>query len=137
MMKKSWPAALENIREISEFIFESALQLGCPSKKARQLELATEEIVTNIVEHAYPTDNHHRGEIRVFMNNHVSKMTLEFTDMGAPFNPLEDAPEPDITAGVPDRKVGGLGVFMVKRLVDEISYRRDADSNVLTLVKFF
>lgn len=98
-----------------------------------QLELAVEEIFINIASYAYPP-----GTGKVWIGCDVSEdtmsVTLTFTDCGPEFDPLK-SPEPDVNAPAEERGIGGLGIFLVKRNVDGISYRRRDGFNILTIEK--
>ena len=91
-----------------------------------------EEITANIVQYAFdkPTD----GSIDVTIETSQNTITLQIIDQGKPFNPLEAAP-PDLKAGVNERRIGGLGLFLVQQIVDDIDYSRKKGRNHLTLVK--
>jgi anti-sigma regulatory factor (Ser/Thr protein kinase) len=135
-MEKSWPAVVESVPEICRFVYHYAIKLGFTPQKAKQLELATEEMVSNIVKYAFPCgEKDEKGEIKITVEKSPTKLVIHLSDVGVPFNPLEAA-EPDIHASIEERPIGGLGIFLARRMVDDIQYRREENKNVLILVKF-
>lgn len=94
--------------------------------------MAVEEIVVNVTRYAYPEGEQGALEIRARAAS-GDDVILEFEDHGAPFDPTS-LPPPDLNPSVSDREVGGLGVFLVRRMVNEVRYRRDGDRNILTFV---
>ena len=113
---------------VLEFINE---RLGdCSPKIKNQIGIAVDEIFSNISRCAY-----HPGvgaaTVRIAVDDDV---TIEFEDSGTAFNPLS-AKEPDITAAAEKRKIGGLGIFMVRKIMDSVTYQRQGSKNVLTIKK--
>lgn len=133
-MEKTWKAQAESIGEMSSFVAVYAARRGLPPKKIRQLTLAMEEFALNIVKYGRRSNQLH--EIKVTLEARPRELVMHLADSGVPFNPL-DVPEPDIRAGVPQRRLGGLGIFLARKMVDEIAYVRHEDKNVLTLVMHF
>jgi anti-sigma regulatory factor (Ser/Thr protein kinase) len=97
-----------------------------------RVNLALEELGLNIINHGYADGCH---EIEFKLTSEAESVTIEVTDDGKPFDPLQDAPTPDVTAPLEDRPVGGLGLHLVRTLMDEMRYRREGGRNHLTLVK--
>jgi serine/threonine-protein kinase RsbW len=95
-----------------------------------QLELAVEEAVVNICLYAYEVPP---GELLVRIESGEERFVVDLIDEGVPFDPLA-VEEPDLRAPAEERKVGGLGIFLVRRVMDEVAYRRDGSSNILRLV---
>ncbi|MCP4155276.1 MAG: ATP-binding protein [bacterium] len=133
MTKLKVPAKLENLEPMIGFIREGIEGLGFSKKENNQIHLVCEEILLNIIDYAYPGKS---GEIEIKYKVDPSKkdVELEFSDLGIPFNPLS-APEPDVDAPVEDREIGGLGIFLVRKIMDEVIYKRDGNSNILRLIK--
>jgi anti-sigma regulatory factor (Ser/Thr protein kinase) len=108
-----------------------------PSALEFQIKLVLEEVGLNIINHGYDDENPdvdgHGVEITVASGS--ESVTLEITDKGRPFDLLTDAPPPDLQSGVEDRSVGGLGIHLVRTMMDEVRYRREGNMNHLTLVK--
>ena len=135
MGKKIFPAKLEYLEEALIFITDEAKAAGLDDKKVGQIKLASEEAVVNIINYAYP-DKDGNFEIACIPNPKESKgLEMEIVDWGIPFNPLE-LPEPDINVPMEERKIGGLGIFMVRKIMDEVNYKRQEERNILTLVKY-
>ncbi|MBW1909826.1 MAG: ATP-binding protein [Deltaproteobacteria bacterium] len=130
MSKIKEPAILEHLERLLEFVSGCAKEKGFTSKRIKEIELATEEALVNIFNYAYaegPGD----VEIKCGLDGD-DRLVIEILDTGTPFNPLSLS-EPDLTADVADREIGGLGVFFIREMVDEVQYRRDAGRNILTL----
>lgn len=130
MAKTILPARLENLETMIGFIKDGAEKYGFDNKKINQIHLASEEALVNIINYAYPDKN---GSIEITYDAKEGKgLVIEIIDWGIPFDPLS-IPEPDIAAPIEDRTIGGLGIFFINKLVDEVQYRRDGKSNILTL----
>jgi anti-sigma regulatory factor (Ser/Thr protein kinase) len=127
-----WAATVGDILNISEYARKEAVQLGVGKKNLDKLNLAVEEITANIIFHGYK-DNP-GGMIEVLVEKVGPNMVIHLMDEGIPFNPLE-AGEPDIDAPMEKRQVGGLGIFMAKKLVDTIQYQRVGNRNHVTLIQ--
>lgn len=126
-------ARLENLHELLAFITGMARDMGLSVETQNRLELVAEEALVNIIKHAYPSTP---GEVEVRLSAGAGpSLIAEIRDSGVAFDPLQK-PDPDISAGLEERKVGGLGVFMMHKMSDRIAYRRDPDQNVLTLAFF-
>ena len=98
-----------------------------------QIKLVLEELGINIVSHGHDDGRSHEIEIELTSNPDV--LTIEITDDGRPFDPMTDAPPPDLDSVLEDRPVGGLGIHLVLTMMDEVRYRRKQDKNRLTLIK--
>jgi anti-sigma regulatory factor (Ser/Thr protein kinase) len=96
-----------------------------------RVNLVLEELAANINHHAHDDAGH---EIEIVLNSERDRLTIEVIDDGRPFDPLEDAPKPDLTASLEERPVGGLGLHLVRSLVDDLQYRRADGKNHLALV---
>jgi serine/threonine-protein kinase RsbW len=127
-------SALKNMEAVLDFVSTEFEGKNYSKKFKSEVSIAVEEIFVNIAHYAYNPDI---GEVvvRVSSDDHLN-LCIELEDVGVKFNPLENA-DPDITLSVQDRKIGGLGVFMVKKLMDEITYRYENGKNILTLTKQF
>lgn len=104
---------------------------GIDSDVTFNITLAFEELISNTINYGY--DPGHSDQIRVSMRIEDGWLTAHITDCGRAFDPLQEAPEPDLDAAVEDRAIGGLGVHLVRTVIDSVSYRRDAGCNVITL----
>lgn len=127
------PTRLDQLERIYEAVDELGLSEEWPPGMVYQVKLVLEELGVNIVTHGHANDPEH--EFEVVLDSDPEALTIEFRDEGPAFNPLTDSPEPDIESGLDDRPVGGLGIYLVRTMMDELSYRRENDKNVLTIVK--
>ena len=123
-------AELERINAAVEELAETE---GWPSELVFQTTLVLEELEVNIMNYAYGAGE--SAHSRITLRSEPDRLTIEVSDAGKAFNPLEDAREPDLDASVEDRRIGGLGIHFVRTLMDEVSYRREDGRNHLTLVK--
>jgi anti-sigma regulatory factor (Ser/Thr protein kinase) len=122
-------AAMTRLAEAVEgFVAEHRL----PAEAANALYVCVDEAVSNVVAHGYPDGA--RGEIEVRLRRRPDSVVLEIEDDGVPFDPLQ-APPPDLTRPLDQRPVGGLGIHLVRKLMDDVSYARRDGRNVLKLVK--
>jgi serine/threonine-protein kinase RsbW len=123
-------ANTDTIPDVIGFIAGEAEKWGLHPQRLMQLELAVEEAVVNICLYAYEVPP---GELLVHVDSGAAQFVVELIDEGVPFDPL-GVEEPDLRAPADERQVGGLGIFLVRRVMDEVSYRRDGASNILRLV---
>ena len=106
---------------------------GLSSGVINAVNVSLDEVVTNIINHGYDDEGQHRIDVRVQVV--AGRVRVEVEDDSRPFNPLEQAPEPDLEAGLEERAIGGLGVLLVREMMDRIEYRRVADRNLLVMEK--
>jgi serine/threonine-protein kinase RsbW len=123
------PSELERISAAVEDIGQRE---NWPAQFIFRINLVLEELGLNIMSYGYGEEGLHEFEIT--LTSEADVLRIEVTDDGRPFDPLNEAPEPDLDASVDDRQVGGLGIHLVRTMVDEMSYRREQDKNHLTLV---
>ena len=126
-------ALKENLDDVLLFIDEELEKLDCPMKIQMQIDLSVEEIFINIASYAY-YPNIGMTYIVFESENNGDTILISFTDNGVPYNPLEKE-DPDITLTSEERQVGGLGIFLVKKNMDEVDYKYENKSNVLTMKK--
>jgi sigma-B regulation protein RsbU (phosphoserine phosphatase) len=124
-------ADAENLNTVFDFVHSELEKAGCPPKMQLQIDIAVEEIFINIASYSYHPD---RGAAIIRAAVFDNEVWLEFEDSGRPYNPLEKS-DPDITAGAEERPIGGLGIFMVKKLMDTAEYRYEDNKNLFTLKK--
>ncbi len=105
---------------------------GIAKKQKFEINLALDELFTNIINHGFDDEAEHQIHVTCARNDEIVKITIR--DDGLPFNPLQ-APQPDLKCTFSDREIGGLGIHLIKAYIDQIEYQRDADANVLTLTK--
>ncbi len=126
-------AKTEKLREVLAFLDEELEALDCDMKTMFALDLSVEEIFVNIASYAYE-GNEGEAEISLDFSEADNMLSIIFKDSGIPYDPLAKE-DPDVTLDLEDRKIGGLGIFMVKKNVDEISYENRDGKNILTLRK--
>ena len=122
------PDSLERIVAVVEEIGE---QESWPPEVIFRVNLVLEELGLNIITHGHDDEFH---EIEFTVISEPDAITIEISDDGRPFDPLNDVPDPDVNAAIEDRPVGGLGVYLVRTMMDELSYQRIEGRNHLTLV---
>ncbi len=126
-------AETENLPEVQAFVGERLEAGGCPPKTVMQIGVAVEEIFVNIANYAYAPE---RGSatVRVEVDDDPLTVTITFIDHGMPYDPLA-MDDPDTTLPAEAREIGGLGVFMTKKLMDDITYDYRDGQNILTMKK--
>ena len=120
----------ENYKSFYTWLHDACKEWNINDDLTNKLDMCAEEIFANVAFYAYPEK---QGIIDVTLNKSGNNIVFEFKDEGIEYNPLEK-PDPDITLPPEDRPIGGLGIYMVKNLVDEIYYKRESNNNVLTLI---
>ncbi|ATW27839.1 ATP-binding protein [Candidatus Formimonas warabiya] len=128
--ERVFPAQVDKIPEMIEYISACAEKAELHPKQVIHLELAVDEVVANICNYAYQNPP---GEVLIHIRSGNGRFQVDFIDEGVPFDPLT-LDEPDIKSDLADRKVGGLGIFLVRRFIDEVHYKREETKNILTLV---
>ena len=126
-------AETENLLEVQSFIDERLETVGCSPKAQMQIGVAVEEIFVNIAHYAYQQETG-TAAVRVEVSGAPISVTITFIDHGMPYDPLARA-DPDITLSAEERRIGGLGIFMTKKFMDNVSYEYKDGQNVLTLKK--
>ena len=128
-------AKIADIPVVTEFVEKELEKLACPMKTVMQIDVAIDEIYSNIVNHGY------RGKpgpvtVKVLEKQEPHAVCVRFSDEAVPYNPLTNA-DPDITLSAEERGVGGLGIYMVKKTMDDMKYKYENGQNVLTIIKNF
>jgi serine/threonine-protein kinase RsbW len=127
---------LESLPKITAFIDETMQYYGIQNvKDVYAVQLSVDEACTNIIKHAYANKNDGKIMIRCMLSEKSDKFVVELMDWGSPFDPTT-LPKPDTESGLRERKEGGLGIFFIKKFMDEIGYRRSGDMNLLTIAKY-
>ena len=126
-------AKLQNLQQALDFIDDFLMTLNCPMKLQMQIDVAVEEIFVNVASYAYEPGT---GPVtlRVEKLDHPTAARITFVDRGIPFDPTAKA-DPDVTLSAEERKIGGLGIYMVKKSMDKMAYEYVDGQNVLHLVK--
>lgn len=126
-------AKLENLNQVLAFIDEQLEAAGCSMKAQMQIDVAVEEIFVNIASYAYEPEIGN-AVIKTKISGSPPVIAITFIDEGTPYNPLEKE-DPDVTLSADQRQIGGLGIFMVKKSMDEVLYEYTDGKNMLTLIK--
>lgn len=126
---ESGPDSLERINDAIESI---SVQEEWPQDLLFTTTLVLEELALNVVNHAY---GGRPGEFEIIITSEDESLTIEIVDSGPAFNVLTDAPMPDVNAIIEERPVGGLGVYLVKSMMDELTYKREGDRNHIVAIK--
>ncbi len=128
-------ASTQKLPELQEEI-ESALKAaGCPLRTVMQISVVVEEVFANIAMYAYKPETG-RADVRMEISGEPAVVTIRFADRGIPYDPLARQ-DPDLSLPAEAREIGGLGVYMTKRLMDEVRYEYSEGQNLLTLKKHF
>ncbi len=122
-------AQVENLPAILRFLVECADRLSWTENRLADIELVIEEAVVNVCKYAYPDGD---GLLEVSCQGDESSLHIRITDTGNPFDLLSVA-EPDLSADIMEREIGGLGCFLIRTLADDVTCRRDGERNVLEL----
>jgi len=134
MMKElTVDAAIENIPAVTSFVEEQLEQVGCPMKAMMQINIAIDELFGNIAQYAY-TPKTGKATVRVEVTENPMAVVITFIDNGVPYDPLAKA-DPNVSLPADERQIGGLGIFMVKKSMDEINYEYKNGQNILTIKK--
>ncbi len=123
----------ENLPEVISFVDEQLEAADCPMKLQIKLDIAVEEIFVNIANYAYP-DGTGTAFIRVEILADPPTAEITFIDSGIPYDPLAK-PDPDVHLSANERQIGGLGIYMVKKSMDEMEYQYIDGQNILMLRK--
>jgi anti-sigma regulatory factor (Ser/Thr protein kinase) len=126
-------ATVENIETVTDFVNRELEALDCPMKAQMQIDIAIDELFGNIAHYAY---NPETGDatVRVEVIEDPMSVVITFIDKGVPYDPLAQA-DPDTTLSVEERSIGGLGVFMVKKTMDDVTYEYKDGQNILKIKK--
>lgn len=129
---KRFPGRFESLEAIREFISEAAREAGLSDREVYAVKLAVDEACSNIIEHAYRGQS--RGEIECQCAIDPDRLIIVLRDQGQRFDPAS-VPEPDLTTDLEARQTGGLGLYLMHRLVDDVRFESDESGNTLILVK--
>lgn len=126
-------ATIDNVQTITDFVDERLEEMNCPVKAQMQLNIVIDELCSNVARYAY-SDKTGKVTVSVDTVDKPMKVWLTFTDEGVPYNPLAKE-DPDITLSAEERKLGGLGIYMVKKMMDEFRYEYKDGKNIVTVCK--
>ena len=133
MLSLCLESRLEELQRLEAAVEDLAEREQWPPALLYQVKLVLEEVIVNIVNYGYEERAGHK--IDVHLISEPDTLTIKIADDSRAFDPLSQAPRPDVAAPIEDRPIGGLGVYLVQTLMDEAHYRREKDRNHLTLIK--
>ena len=133
MKELTLAATVENIETVTVFVNAQLEMLDCPIKAQMQIDIAIDELFGNIAHYAY-TPEVGNATVRVEVSDEPLAVIITFIDNGIPYDPLAKD-DPDITLSAEKREIGGLGIYMVKKSMDEITYEYKDGQNILTIKK--
>ena len=133
MKKLVVKAVIESIPTVTDFVDKILEEHSCDMKAKIQIDIAIDEILGNISQYAYETDN---GDVSVSVQVEEApkRAIITFADSGVPYNPITTE-EPDTSLSAEERKIGGLGIFMVKKTMDDMAYEYTNNCNILRITK--
>lgn len=126
-------ATIESIPKVTAFVDEQLEQLECPMKTQMQVDMAIDEVFSNIAYYAYSPEIG-SATVRFEITEDPPAAVITFIDNGVPYDPLAKA-DPDITLSIEERDIGGLGIYMVKKTMDDVSYEYKGGQNILRIKK--
>ena len=127
-------ATVENIETVTDFVNEQLESLDCPMKAQMQIDIAIDELFGNIAHYAYNPEIG-KATVRVEVVEDPLSVVITFIDNGVPYDPLAKA-DPDTTLSAEERDIGGLGIYMVKKSMDDIIYEYKDGQNILKIKKY-
>lgn len=131
LASRIFPAEIQSLTDLAVFLEETLEKAGAEPKEIFDIQLAADEIFTNISSYAYGEE---QGVVEVMVKCSEEEISIALIDSGKPFNPL-CLPPPDITLGIDERKIGGLGIYLVREMMDTVSYLRENGKNILAIEK--
>lgn len=126
-------ALVENLPKVMEFIDANLEDINCNLKAQTQIELSVEELFVNIANYAYEGSLGKATIVYDYLNDD-NTVKIELIDTGVSYNPLEKT-DPDTTLSAEEREIGGLGIFMVKKNMDDVQYKYEDNKNITTIYK--
>lgn len=126
-------AMVDKLEQVLSFVDEELIALKCSTKIQTQIDIAVEEIFVNIAHYAYDSKNGH-ATISIVEEKNPTAVSITFIDNGIPYNPLEKE-DPDITLSADERQIGGLGIYMVKKSMDNVDYEYKDGQNIFRIRK--
>lgn len=131
--RKSIAASTKNLSEVRNFVARHASSHGFDRQQIADIRLAVDEAITNIIKHAYKGEENHTIDIQVAFKK--DRICIELLDTGTTFN-LKRYSEPNIKEKIKQKKRGGMGVYLIHSLMDDVSYDRVDDSNKMVMCKY-
>ncbi len=133
MSEMTVEAVIQNIPVVTAFVEKELVAWGCPMKTRMQIDVAIDELFGNIAKYAYDPGTG-PATVRVEMKEAPREVVITFLDHGQPYDPLAKE-DPDVTLSAEEREPGGLGVFLVKNTMDDVSYEYRDGQNILRIRK--
>ena len=133
MANKIFPAKIDALSDVLAFIEQKLETWDCSMKLQMALCVAIEEVFVNVAHYAYK-DGEGNVEFKLGFDEETRNVTFQMIDSGVPFDPLKKE-DPDITLSAEERNIGGLGIFITKKTMDEVSYVYEDGKNILTMIK--
>lgn len=134
MEKLEVRASIDELERVQEFVRQELEKYGCSDIETMQLEIAVEEIFVNIAHYAYNPEGSGTVTVSCGLQEELMQVVIQFLDKGIRYNPLEKK-DPDITLDAGERDIGGLGIYMVKKSMDQVEYTYENGKNILTIHK--
>jgi anti-sigma regulatory factor (Ser/Thr protein kinase) len=131
MTEKIFPADINELAPVTVFLEEELDKAEASPKLMVTFAVALEELFVNVAHYAYPNS---KGTVKIGIDTSGDSIVVQLTDSGIPFNPVA-MPDPDITESAEERKIGGLGIYMVKKSMDSMTYEYKDNQNILTISK--
>jgi serine/threonine-protein kinase RsbW len=129
-VRRTLPAHVSALQECFAFVRQGALESGLSEADMNWLDLIMEEFFMNVARHAYPAG--HPGDVELaYAVPGTGRLQVEISDSGMKFNPL-DGTQPDFSRGLADRPLGGMGIFLVKKIAESLTYRRLDNRNMIS-----
>lgn len=126
-------AVLENVDTVTDFVDARLEELDCSMKVMAQINVAVDELFSNIARYAYHPEIG-SATVRVDVTEDPLEVVITFMDQGVPYDPLKRE-DPDVTLSADERKIGGLGIFLVKKTMDDVKYEYRDGQNILKICK--
>ena len=133
MKEMTTEASIENIAQVTAFVDKQLEALNCPVRAQMQIDIAIDELFGNIAQYAYQPGKG-PATVRVEVLREPLAVVITFMDQGIPYDPLKRT-DPDVTLPIEERQTGGLGVYMVKKTMDDVSYEYRDGKNILKIRK--
>ena len=133
MTNKTFAAKTEVLSDVLGFVEQTLESFECPLKIQMAICVAIEEVFVNVARYAYPEGT---GDMTlgIAFDEQSRVLTFRMSDAGVPFDPLKK-PDPDITLSAEEREIGGLGIFITKKTMDDVRYAYENNQNILTMIK--
>lgn len=126
-------ASTGSLADVREFVSVYARNHSFSEKQINDIRLAVDEACTNVIKHAYNYDE--KGQLLIQLSFHPNSLTITITDQGRGFN-FNSYKKPDLKERIKNKKRGGMGIYLIRNLMDEVSYYSDPGQNILTMKKW-